>query len=88
MARSRLIRLLAACRRGRRHRGRPCRDHRRAAQAPECRWAGRGYDANVWLGGPGSWSDATKWSKQRVPGLATRDYACIPQGSDIVIDDQ
>ena len=59
-----------------------------SSQAPECRWAGRGYDANVWLGGPGSWSDATKWSKQQVPGLATRDYACIPQGSDIVIDDQ
>ena len=42
----------------------------------------------MWVGGPGSWSDATKWSKQQVPGLATRDYACIPQGSDVVIDDQ
>lgn len=58
------------------------------SQAPECRWAVRGYDVNLWLGGPGSWSDATKWSKQQVPGLATRDYACIPQGSDVVIDDQ
>ena len=55
---------------------------------PQCRWASRGYDVNLWLGGPGSWSDATKWSKQQVPGLATRDYACIPQGSDVVIDDQ
>ena len=58
------------------------------SQAPECRWASRGYDVNRWVGGPGSWSDATKWSKQQVPGLATRDYACIPQGSDVVIDDQ
>ena len=58
------------------------------SQAPECRWASRGYDVNLWVGGPGSWSDATKWSKQQVPGLATRDYACIPQGSDVVIDDQ
>ena len=58
------------------------------SQAPECRWAGRGHDVNLWVGGPGSWSDATKWSKQQVPGLATRDYACIPQGSDVVIDDQ
>ena len=58
------------------------------SQAPECRWAGRGHDVNLWVGGPGSWSDATKWSKQQVPGLATRDYACVPQGSDVVIDDQ
>jgi hypothetical protein len=58
------------------------------SQAPECRWAGRGYDVNLWVGGPGSWSDATKWSKHQVPGLVTRDYACIPQGSDVVIDDQ
>ena len=58
------------------------------SQALECRWASRGYDVNRWVGGPGSWSDATKWSKKQVPGLATRDYACIPQGSDVVIDDQ
>jgi hypothetical protein len=58
------------------------------SQAPECRWASRGHDVNQWVGGPGSWSDATKWSKQQVPGLSSRDYACIPQGSDVVIDDQ
>jgi hypothetical protein len=57
------------------------------ATAPECRWATRGYVENRWLGGAGSWSDATHWSRGAVPGVATRDYACIPSGSDVVIDD-
>ena len=39
----------------------------------------RGFDENRWLGGPGTWSDATHWSKGVVPGLATQDYACIPR---------
>jgi hypothetical protein len=53
---------------------------------PECRWAARGYDVNLWLGGAGTWADATKWSKGRAPGVGNRDYACIPQGSAVVVD--
>jgi hypothetical protein len=56
------------------------------AAAPECRWAARGYDVNLWAGGAGTWADATKWSKGRVPGVGNRDYACIPQGSAVVVD--
>ncbi len=51
-----------------------------------CRWASRGFVENRWLGGAGSWSDATHWSRGVVPGVAARDYACIPSDSDIVID--
>jgi hypothetical protein len=58
-----------------------------AATAPECRWATRGFVENRWLGGAGSWSDASHWSRGTVPGLSSRDYACIPSGSDVVIDD-
>ena len=57
------------------------------ATGPECRWATRGFVENRWLGGAGSWSDATHWSRGAVPGLTSRDYACIPSGSDVVIDD-
>ena len=58
-----------------------------SAAAPlECRWAARGFDVNQWLGGAGTWADATKWSKGRVPGVGNRDYACIPQGSAVVVD--
>ncbi len=57
-----------------------------AAAPPECRWAARGYDVNLWLGGAGTWGDATKWSKGRAPGVGNRDYACIPQGSAVVVD--
>jgi hypothetical protein len=53
---------------------------------PECRWAARGYDVNLWLGGAGTWADATKWSKGRAPGVGNRDYACLPQGSAVVVD--
>lgn len=58
--------------------------------APEaasgCQAAPKGLVENSWLGGSGSWSDATKWSQQVVPGLATRDYACLPTGADVVVD--
>jgi len=56
------------------------------AVSPGCRWSHRGFDENRWLGGPGTWSDATHWSKGVVPGLATQDYACIPAGSAVVVD--
>ncbi len=59
-----------------------------ASAAPECRWGARGLVENRWLGGAGSWSDVTKWSRGVVPGIAARDYACIPQGSDVVVDTQ
>ena len=54
-------------------------DRRRRSRARRVPLGHRGFDENLWLGGPGTWSDATKWSKQLVPGLATRDYACIPR---------
>ena len=57
-----------------------------ASAPPECRWGARGLVENRWLGGTGSWSDVTKWSRGVVPGRAARDYACIPQGSDVVVD--
>ena len=50
------------------------------AAASGCQAAPKGLVENSWLGGSGSWSDATKWSQQVVPGLATRDYACLPHG--------
>jgi hypothetical protein len=60
------------------------------AVSPGCRWSQRGFDENRWLGGPGTWSDPTHWSKGVVPGLvpdsATQDYACIPADSFVVID--
>lgn len=56
------------------------------AAPPECRWAARGFDVNLWLGGAGNWADTTKWSKGRVPGVGNRDYACIPQMSAVVVD--
>ena len=59
-----------------------------ASTAPECRWGARGLVENRWLGGDGSWSDVTKWSRGVVPGIAARDYACIPQGSSVVVDSQ
>ena len=59
-----------------------------ASAAPECRWGARGLVENRWLGGAGSWSDATRWSRGVVPGIAARDYACIPQGSSVVVDTQ
>jgi hypothetical protein len=57
-----------------------------AGAPPECRWAARGYDVNQWVGGAGTWGDATRWSKGRPPGVGNRDYACIPQGSVVVVD--
>ena len=54
--------------------------------ATGCQQAPQGLVENSWLGGSGSWSDATNWSQQVVPGLATRDYACLPTGSDVVVD--
>ena len=56
------------------------------AVASGCQAAPPGLVQNTWLGGAGSWSDATKWSQQVVPGLATRDYACLPTGADVVVD--
>ena len=56
------------------------------AAASGCQAAPKGLVENSWLGGSGSWSDATKWSQQVVPGLATRDYACLPTGADVVVD--
>ena len=56
------------------------------AATPGCRWSQRGFDENLWLGGAGTWSDPTHWSKGVVPGLVTHDYACIPAGSDVVVD--
>jgi hypothetical protein len=56
------------------------------AAATGCQNAPEGLVENSWLGGSGTWSDATKWSQQVVPGLATRDYACLPTGSDVVVD--
>jgi hypothetical protein len=60
--------------------------HAATAAPPECRWAARGFDVNLWLGGAGAWGDPAKWSKGRVPGVGNRDYACIPQGSAVVVD--
>ena len=54
--------------------------------ASGCQVAPPGLVENSWLGGTGSWSDATHWSQHVVPGLATRDYACLPTGSDVVVD--
>ena len=64
---------------------------RRRTAAPSfaatgCQQAPQGLVENSWLGGSGSWSDAAHWSQQVVPGLATRDYACLPTGSDVVVD--
>ena len=43
--------------------------------------------ATEWLGGAGSWSDATKWSGGQVPGIDDRsDEACIPPGAEVVLD--
>ncbi len=56
------------------------------AAAPECRWAARGFDVNLWLGGAGSWADPARWSKGRAPGVGNLDYACIPHGSTVVVD--
>jgi hypothetical protein len=57
-----------------------------ASAPPECRWGARGLVENRWLGGTGSWSDVTRWSRGVAPGIAARDYACIPQGSHVVVD--
>src|SRR4051794_4091062 len=51
-----------------------------------CQAAPAGLVQNSWVGGTGSWSDATNWSQDVVPGLSTRDYACLPAGSDVVVD--
>ena len=56
------------------------------AAASGCQAAPKGLAENSSLGGSGSWSDATKWSQQVVPGLATRDYACLPTGADVIVD--
>lgn len=54
------------------------------AQAFDC--GATDSDAVRWLGGPGAWTDASKWSGGNVPGLTGRDdQACIPPGSDIVV---
>lgn len=57
-----------------------------SAVTPGCRWSHRGFDENLWLGGSGRWSDATRWSKGVVPGTAAHDYACVPEGSEVVVD--
>jgi hypothetical protein len=57
-----------------------------ALAADGCGPVPAGQVDNHWLGGAGSWADASRWSRGVVPGVSARDLACLPTGSDVVVD--
>ncbi len=57
-----------------------------SAPPPNCVLAGRGLIDNRWVGGDGTWSDASNWSRGVAPGTSASDYACIPDSVTVTVD--